>query len=45
MCCSFSFQSWFDFSAVHEADNEKLLAQEQEAKVLQTLHSVGGRYC
>ncbi|XP_012561048.2 lymphocyte-specific helicase isoform X2 [Hydra vulgaris] len=37
-----SFQSWFDFSAVTSVDenSEKLIAQEQEAKVLQTLHSI-----
>ncbi|XP_057299930.1 lymphocyte-specific helicase-like isoform X2 [Hydractinia symbiolongicarpus] len=33
-----SFQSWFDFSAIE--DNQKLIAQEQEASVLQTLHSI-----
>eukprot|EP00795_Rhopilema_esculentum_P015626 gene15626-6910_t len=36
-----SFEEWFDFSAIGEDDgDEKLIAQEQEAHVLETLHAI-----
>lgn len=38
----FSFQRWFDFSAINEDDgNERIIEQEREHKVLQRLHAVG----
>ncbi len=37
----FSFQEWFDFSAVEkDGGHEKIIAQEQEEHVLETLHAV-----
>lgn len=38
----FSFQRWFDFSAINEDDgNERIIEQEREHQVLQRLHAVG----
>ena len=37
----YSFQAWFDFSAISESDgNEKIIAQEREHHVLERLHAV-----
>ena len=37
----FSFQRWFDFSAINEDDgNERIIEQEREHQVLQRLHAV-----
>eukprot|EP00794_Sanderia_malayensis_P013930 gene13930-15382_t len=37
----YSFQEWFDFSAVEEdGGHEKIIAQEQEEHVLETLHAI-----
>lgn len=42
----FSFQEWFDFSVVSEdGGDEKLIAQEQEDHVLETLHAVSSVKC
>ena len=39
---AFSFQRWFDFSAINEYDgNERIIEQEREHQVLQRLHAVG----
>ena len=39
---AFSFQRWFDFSAINEDDgNERIIEQEREHQVLQRLHAVG----
>ncbi len=44
-CFVFSFQEWFDFSAVEEdGGHEKIIAQEQEAHVLETLHAVRSNF-
>ena len=38
---NYSFQNWFDFGAEDEGNwNKKVIAQEKEASVLKTLHSV-----
>ena len=40
-CILCSFQEWFDFNVVSEdGGDEKLIAQEQENHVLETLHAV-----
>ncbi len=37
----FSFQRWFDFSAINEdGGNERIIEREREDQVLQRLHAV-----
>ena len=40
----YSFQAWFDFSAISESDgSEKIIAQEREHHVLERLHAVSSQ--